>query len=104
MSSTCKGLVYGMRAPVGLAQRAGNGRLVVNSSPAGQEAEILKQWRGLAETAWHTPGHRGWTAVQEQLVSEHSRRLWPRDLLHNLYLKLSEPFTRTIPCAMCPCP
>ncbi|GLC37795.1 hypothetical protein PLESTB_001477500 [Pleodorina starrii] len=63
----CKQGQVNMDRPIGLVQRASNGRLVVSSNPAGQDAETLKRWRSLAESAWHTPAHRGWTMVQEQL-------------------------------------
>ncbi|EFJ45471.1 hypothetical protein VOLCADRAFT_105916 [Volvox carteri f. nagariensis] len=63
----CKQGQVNMDRPIGLVQRAATGRLVVSSGPTGQDAETLKQWRGLAESAWHTPGHRGWVMVQEQL-------------------------------------
>ncbi|KAG2498858.1 hypothetical protein HYH03_003050 [Edaphochlamys debaryana] len=64
---SCKQGQVNMERPIGLVQRAPNGRLVVTSSPTGGDAETLKQWRLAAEQSWHTPGHRGWTAVQEQL-------------------------------------
>lgn len=48
-------------------QRGPNGRLMVNSNPAGPDAELLKQWRQLAEADWCRPNHRSWVAVQEQL-------------------------------------
>ncbi|GIL46734.1 hypothetical protein Vafri_3654 [Volvox africanus] len=63
----CKQGQVNMDRPIGLVQRAPNGRLVVSNNPTGPDAETLKQWRSLAENAWHTPGHRGWMMVQEQL-------------------------------------
>ncbi|PNW75496.1 hypothetical protein CHLRE_12g529050v5 [Chlamydomonas reinhardtii] len=63
----CKQGQVNMERPIGLVQRGPNGRLMVNSNPAGPDAELLKQWRQLAEADWCRPNHRSWVAVQEQL-------------------------------------
>lgn len=57
----------------GLLQRvaaAGSTRLLLTTvnSLDGPTTERLRQWRQTAEQTWHTPGHGGWSLVQEPLV------------------------------------
>lgn len=55
----------------GIAQRVvsgGQSRLQVLSPGDTQSQELLKLWRSMAEEAWNTPSHMGWSIVTEALV------------------------------------
>lgn len=44
-------------------------RLQVVTNMEMQNNEAVRLYRQAAEDAWHSPNHKGWMVVQEQLVS-----------------------------------
>ena len=42
--------------------------VAVQDGQGGQNAELVKEWKVLADRAWAEPNHRGWAIVTDQLV------------------------------------